>query len=255
MRLVSTLLTIACNWLQRQEKERVMTAPAAWMKRVVPQPIRHAVKEALRARHFADAMARYRTLGPDRDPPVELITELVSAWGNPEFSAKEEYLIEVIRVVRRNLGPVLECGSGLSTLLMGVEAQRLGQKVYALEHHPEWLERMRREVELANTSAVELLQAPIKSYGDFAWYDPPLERLPTRFALVICDGPPGETPGGRYGLLPVLRDRLGAGSLIILDDYEREEEQAVAARWVAETGATLTTDGKDKPFATLRLPQ
>ena len=32
---------------------------------------------------------------------------------------------------------------------------------------------------------------PLKDYADFSWYDPFLNLIPSGFALVICDGPPG----------------------------------------------------------------
>lgn len=73
--------------------------------------------------------------------------------------------------------------------------------------------------------------SPLKDYGDFCWYDAPLESMPDSFSLVICDGPPGATKGGRYGLVPFMRDRLRSGCVILLDDAEREEERTIAARW------------------------
>ncbi len=51
--------------------------------------------------------------------------------------------------------------------------------------------------------------APPRDYVDFTSYShtvaPHLQASP--FELVICDGPPGSTRGGRYGLVPVMRWR------------------------------------------------
>jgi hypothetical protein len=58
--------------------------------------------------------------------------------------------------------------------------------------------------------------------------------MPLEFRLVICDGPPGATAGGRYGLLPVLGERLAAEATILLDDSDREGEAEVLQRWMAE---------------------
>jgi hypothetical protein len=74
----------------------------------------------------------------------------------------------------------------------------------------------------------------MKSYGAFDWYTLPA-NLPHDFDLVICDGPPSATKGGRYGLVPVCADRI-ANSKILLDDAERPEEQAVMLRWEKEFG-------------------
>ena len=50
----------------------------------------------------------------------------------------------------------------------------------------------------------------------------------------IADGPPGNTKGGRYGLLPIMRSRLAPDVVILLDDAERPGEQRVLQQWKAE---------------------
>jgi hypothetical protein len=225
-----------------------------WIKRLVPQPIKETIAQARRRRRFRHAFNRYGQFPVKADPPVDVVGELVASWANEGFSAFSEYIFAIIRHARTTQGPILECGSGLSTLLLGWEASRRGGKVWTLEHHPAWAERMRGELTGQAITSVELCSAPLRDYGSFAWYDPPLERMPTAFSLVVCDGPPGETLGGRYGLLPVLRPRLASGCVILLDDYERADEQATASRWVQETGATLEKCGDVKPYAILRLP-
>lgn len=78
--------------------------------------------------------------------------------------------------------------------------------------------------------------------------------LPARFSLVLCDGPPGNTPGGRYGLLPVLGHRLSPSVVILLDDAGRPDERAIADRWTAELGGTMTIEGVQKPYARIEGP-
>jgi hypothetical protein len=72
--------------------------------------------------------------------------------------------------------------------------------------------------------------------------------MPDRFGLVVCDGPPSQTLGGRYGLAPVMKDRLGPGCVILLDDASREGEQEVVQRWAKELPCTVSRLGKAKPF-------
>ena len=47
--------------------------------------------------------------------------------------------------------------------------------------------------------------------GSFVWYDVPKDVWPAEFRLVVCDGPPGDMKGGRYGLLPLVGARLPPG--------------------------------------------
>jgi hypothetical protein len=51
--------------------------------------------------------------------------------------------------------------------------------------------------------------------------------------------PPGTTPGGRYGLLPLLGDRLLKGAVILLD-ARRLDKQGVLQRWEKEAGWRYT---------------
>jgi hypothetical protein len=92
---------------------------------------------------------------------------------------------------------------------------------------------------------VGVCAAPLREFNGYSWYDAPREDLPHRIGLVICDGPPGQTPGGRFGLLPQMRERLAPGATILLDDVDREGERAVLARWEAEEG--LRTEIRESP--------
>jgi hypothetical protein len=61
----------------------------------------------------------------DVDAPARL-AGMRSAWGNDGWSADLEYLRAVADRMRGVTGPVLECGSGLTTIVMGVLAERRG---------------------------------------------------------------------------------------------------------------------------------
>ena len=227
---------------------------ASLVKRLVPSAIKVSIKEHLRKRHFARVLASFRQLQRDQVPSKQLLEELVIAWGNEGYSAQHEYLLELIRTSRQIDGPILECGSGLSTMLVGVEAQRQALSHYALENHPGWVRRMRRELTAAGITSVVVCETPLRNYGNYTWYDVSQTNLPTDFAMAICDGPPGDNPESRYGLIPVLRDRLKPGCLVVVDDFERMGEQTIAYRWAKETGASITRHGTEKPFAVLRMP-
>ncbi|MCV5153746.1 hypothetical protein OFC46_28050, partial [Escherichia coli] len=72
---------------------------------------------------------------------------------------------------------------------------------------------------------VSVRLAELKDYGDFSWYNTQvIYDFPDSFSLVVADGPPGNTKGGRIGLLPLLKDRLSNDVQILLDDAERESE-------------------------------
>jgi hypothetical protein len=180
-----------------------------------------------------------------------VLPELIEAWGNSGWSALEEYLRMGVEHTLDANGAVLECGTGLSTLLFGTVAHRRGVEYWALEHLPEWSERVGRQLKRYGANKVQVCTAPLRSYSDFDWYDPPLHRMPSGFSLVICDGPPSRTSGGRYGLAPVMGSRLNPGCVILLDDAEREHECEVALRWQAELAADAAFIDGSKPLIRL----
>jgi hypothetical protein len=179
---------------------------------------------------------------------------LIYGWGNEGWSAWSEYLAGTLRAVQQTGGPILECGSGLSTLLLGVIAGQLRTRVWSLEHDAGWARRVSLELRRFDITSATVCMSPIQDYGEFHWYRPPMELLPANFSLVVCDGPPASIRGGRYGMLPIMRANLRPGCVIILDDAEREQEQSIARRWAAELDATIRLHGKQKPYIELKVP-
>ena len=177
-----------------------------------------------------------------------VIVDLVYGWGNRSYSALDEYLVECIANALSGNGAILECGSGLSTILVGAIAKRRGRSHWVLENDPGWATKVQRQLDRYRIDSVVLCAAPLKDYGEFSWYDPPLRSMPDDFTLVICDGPPGITKGGRYGLVPVMGTRIAPGCLILLDDARRGDELSVADRWKSELHAPFEILGCDKPY-------
>lgn len=191
-----------------------------------------------------------RALAADDD----ILSRLVYGWGNEDWSAQHEYLRGSLQHALRAGGPILECGSGLSTLLLGAVAQQTGNAVWSLEHKPEWAARVDASLRRYRIRSVHLCVSPLKDHGQFSWYDPPVDQFPRAFAMVLCDGPPGDTKGGRYGLVPVMRTRLAPGAVILLDDAARPDEQRIAGRWAIELDARCALVGASKPYAVITVP-
>lgn len=189
-----------------------------------------------------------------RDPKRSLLdsspvlADLIYGWGNEGWSAKEAYLRQCVECALVVDGPSLECGSGLTTILLGIVAGVRGHRHLALEHEKTWSERVVACLDRHNIDSVSVCTGNLKRYPNFSWYSPPRQEMGVPFALVLCDGPPGGVAGGRYGLLPVMRDRLRQDCVILLDDAVRNEEQAIARRWEAEFGCDVELIDGAAPF-------
>jgi len=179
------------------------------------------------------AVSAVRACPAGQPVPRRVLRKLLRAWGNPGYAAGLRYLEQIARLMRETEGVVLECGSGVTTLLAGLLAEKYGRHVWTLEHHPDWCGTIRRQLARRGIRTVKVCHAPLTGYGDYEWYRIPEIPLPADFGLVICDGPPGRTQGGRYGMLPQMQARLRPDCRILMDDTHRRKERAVMDRWAA----------------------
>jgi hypothetical protein len=179
-----------------------------------------------------------------------MLAALRHGWDS-DWSANVAYLGEVARRAVAATGPIVECGSGATTLLLSALAAKRGIEVWSLEHSPDWYLRIYAAMAQLKLPPVNICLCPLQDHGEFSWYALPPSELPADIALVVCDGPPGDTPGGRYGLWPILKSRLAPGAVILLDDTNREPERAILDRWLDSSGGTVTTTDR---YSTLVLP-
>ncbi len=157
---------------------------------------------------------------------------LCFGWGNTTWAASPDYLRLVIAAVRLTDGAIVEAGSGLTTLVLDTVTPP-GRRVVALEHHDGWATRVNARL---RAGGAMVLSRPLVSYEDFDWYGVDGADLPADVGLVIVDGPPGTTRGGRFGALPILAPVLRQGAIALVDDAGRQGERAVLDRWKERFG-------------------
>ncbi|MFB4350033.1 class I SAM-dependent methyltransferase [Microbacterium sp. CR_7] len=149
------------------------------------------------------------------------------------------YLLDAIE--QRDAVSVVECGSGTSTLWMALAMKAKGAgKVYALENSAEYAAATRSMLEahgLSDWAQVSVCPLTEQSTprGEFLWYDLEQAELPEVVDVLLVDGPPGTSgPHARYPALPLLRARLAADALVMLDDADRPDERDVVGFWTDE---------------------
>lgn len=234
--------------------KRIINHARALARSVLPQRSRRLLRKLHRDFVFRRAMRRFiRNPEALTDSSHPLFAELVYGWGNEGWSGLSEYLAACVAHALGTRGPILECGSGLSTLLVGTVAKKRGLAHWSLEHVPEWATTVQMHLDRYAIDSVVLCARPLKDYGDYSWYDPPIESMPPAFSLVICDGPPASTKGGRYPLTTVLGSRLQVGTTVLLDDAHREPEVEIARRWKDELDARFEIIGSERPFIKMTI--
>lgn len=220
-----------------------MTKAAGPLRRLASQ-LRHRIVDVDRHWALSRGLHQLAALEPGAVPDDRVLRKLTYGWGNEAWAAGSAYLRAVIRYVGASRNSIVECGSGLSTLVAGTIARRQGREHLALEHHAQWAERVQKEIDAHGLDNVRLGVCALRSFDAFDWYDVSDAELPARIGLIICDGPPAQTEGGRYGALPVLSSHLAPDCIVLLDDTQRPEEQSIARRWRAEYGLRLVEESE-----------
>ena len=167
------------------------------------------------------------------------------AWGNGDWTASVDFLLASMQACRQTQAAVVECGSGLSTAVIALALEKSKRTLITLEHDNEWARRTRRRLRIAGITNVRVLDRPLESKGDWSWYSVTSRDLPRSVGLVICDGPPADTPGGRWGMLPALRGHLTQDPIIVFDDVNRAPELNAAEAWADELGLVLEISNPD----------
>lgn len=206
------------------------------VKNWLPKWFKRPVRKMLLRRQLSRAVKAIGKLPEGQIPNRHQLLQLISGWSNEGYAANLGYLEAVAKSSVMTQGPILECGSGATTILLGILCARRNIEVWSLENSLEWKDRVTKALEHNRISGVRVCASPLVEYGEFVWYDPPLAQMPKEFSLVVCDGPPGTTRGGRYGLIPVMGSRLPPGSTILLDDAGRPGELELIKEWENEAG-------------------
>lgn len=161
--------------------------------------------------------------------------EMVLEWGNDPYSGGVELLAASADLARLG-GPILECGSGLTTLVMA--AANPEAEIHALESDDLWLAKLRDAVARLQIKNVRLYRAPLVD----RWYAP--VKLPwSDFRGVLCDGPK-RSDGDREKLLSAM-DKNGCKPKVILVDD-------AATEGFCPEGYSSELRGKQRLFAVLR---
>lgn len=158
------------------------------------------------------------------------------------WAASPDILNKIIELLfTKKPAVVVEASSGISTLLTAYCFKKLGHgKVISLEHDAEYAEKTRNMLALHNLSDIAtVLHAPLKEYSinneKWLWYDLSALNPEITIDMFLIDGPPSYVQNlARYPAIPLLYSKLNPGAFVILDDGDRIDETAIAARWQKE---------------------
>jgi predicted O-methyltransferase YrrM len=151
-------------------------------------------------------------------------------------------LLVVSLLQERRPATIVELGSGASTIWMALALDQfgLGSRLISVDHDAGFGEQTRERLAAYGLEKrVELRHAPLVDLElagqTLPWYHREALADLESCDLLLVDGPPGSVgPQARYPALPVLADRMAPGSCVLVDDYNRDGEREMVARWVAD---------------------
>lgn len=153
-----------------------------------------------------------------RDTP-QIYQELIAAWGNCDlWTGSPEMLRSVVDLAREADGPIVEFGSGLTTILMRALSDH---KITVFDDDAKWGERVNQSLIEAGLMPVDMRIGPV---GPDKFYQADLLKT-AGASLVVLDGPSDQEarlngmatmwrvlqPGGRFIFDDVHFPLLGAG--------------------------------------------
>jgi predicted O-methyltransferase YrrM len=177
--------------------------------------------------------------GPDADA-WQILSPLLVRGGYLPWttgSMRPAGLVEVCNeIVHGDRTRILECGSGVSTVLLArLLHQRERGVLTSLEHDSHWATLIQDHLRQEHLDQIaRVVHAPLQ--GDPPWYLP--DDMPDEIDLLIIDGPPAFKPGHAAARAPALArldDNLVHDATVILDDIDRPGEQQTIATWETAT--------------------
>lgn len=160
-----------------------------------------------------------------QDDYAEAIRANDNKWG-----AQADVLAASVLLARKATGPIIEAGSGLTTVLMAAATEHT---VWCIEHHPFYAMKTEMMARSAGVENISIVTCPLKD----EWYDlsEDMGELPARFSVGLVDGPP-RLLGDRMKFFDLFGDRVDA---IVCDDADDRGYLAKLMVWAGDAGRAI----------------
>ena len=165
---------------------------------------------------------------------LETFIEATKAQNN-HWGASPDVLQIASALAKASQLPILEIGSGLSTIVLAASTEH---RVWAVEHDAHYADELKGMVKLAGVKNIALVDVGLKD----GWYDlePEMPELPEKYGLAFVDGPPREH-GTRMKFFDTLAHRC---EVILCDDADDTTYAGKLKAWAEANGREYQSDGR-----------
>jgi hypothetical protein len=219
----------------------------------------HPAIASLRSRSWAyrrqfrldRAIRAARASNPGPLPDI-LVSEICETWGDAQLNGADGFMSACLDVASRVTGPILQCGAGLSTLLLGLTAERSNVHLWTLEHHAHAANSARSWLHQYEIANAHVISAPADLMEDCVGYVVDANRLPANLGLVICEGS-SAVPASARSILSRVGDRLDPNGIVLVHHVKRRRDAEFLAQWAKSRNASMVLKGKVEPWVKIAM--
>lgn len=200
--------------------------------------------------HGFDRAAQQLVAGSSIAATERLAAQLFAHWGDPLQPADERFLRSVLAEARAADGAILQCGSTLSTLILGSicdHDEQPKKQLWCLEADPHWANMMRSWLTEYQINSAHVIHSPARLFKNYVWYSLDPERLAAAYHLVICDGNRASTRGA-VATVHRIADRLAQRFVILIRNVSSSADLQALVDWSKTRDATCVLVDKTEGF-------
>ncbi len=200
--------------------------------------------------HGFDRAAHQLVAGNNIAATERLAAQLFAHWGDPLAQADERFLRSVLAEARAADGAVLQCGTSLTTLILGSICDQDDQpkkQLWCLEADPHWANMVRSWLTEYQINSAHVIHSAAKLFKSYVWYSLDPNRLAREYHLVICDGNRASVKGA-VATVHRIADRLAQQFVILIRNVGSSADMKELAAWAKTRDATCVLVDKAEGF-------
>lgn len=177
---------------------------------------------------------------------LESLSPLIANWAYlpmTDWAAGPIFYTHLLNeIVVNNRRHVIECGSGISTILIArlIKINDLKIKFVSIDHDGKWQDVVKNILVADKIDGlVNFVASPLANYDGHPWYDKEKLKCDAHDVdMLVVDGPISDSPMTRLGAVPHFLNNLSQESYaIFLHDTDRAPEKQIVAIWKKLLGA------------------
>ena len=184
--------------------------------------------------------------------PDAVLAEICETWGDTSLTAADGYLKALLVEAQKAHGYILQCGADLTTLLLAIQVERRGVRLWTIESNPHAANAMRSWLNQYELASAHIITAPADLTDEGVGYAIDAARLPGPLSLVLCEASNAH-PGSARRLLPCIADKLHDSAVALVRNVRRRSDFDYLAEWSRDNQASFVVKGKADPFAKIAM--